>query len=652
MIYHFYIYIYTYSIYIYILMVWMWHQLRAASDLQHPSQHYEQWLFTVQHSPGYWKRLIRRAVLHSVLQRSKTWQVEQFHARILPRLWKLTTRNPDDLQAGASDSCGSFGCMTCRRSFKNAAGEAAHLFKVHSVPAASRRLFDQPVCGACMKHFHTMQKMKAHLYYSAQCRQVLQSRNIVCHPGPGTGSQEDQLRVADHDGLLPPLQCEGPHPRDCRLRDDPGIAPQLHLALMEIVADGATGNTLEEQILTLPKTFPTSWTLWRRTLLFFADTLDEEDALFFDFDLALFKKILKSLAEPDYWPFLWVGRQQDKLLTLEEYTKECAVIAEEFTKCPPQPSPRAFGRHRHVLHAFSGRRRIGDFQFFLDQITAQHAGYVIHVISMDVINDPILGDAMNEQTKDFWCNAVRQKFVIALLCGPPCESWSCARGKSDPMKTATGYAGPRVIRDVDSLWGFDSLTLKELRQILTIMVELIAVDGFAVLEHPAEPEHDPRAASIWRLAVIKAIVALPNVQRIRFAQGLMGSTSAKPTHLLVVNLPTLLVTLHANRVRTEIPHAKSIGKDDQGRWRTTALKEYAPALCRSLAMEFGKAIFATPVASLCSVPTPAVQAQFLSMVITEYGDTIGADFAPWGTAGCCRIRDFLLGRSDRASVCL
>ena len=196
------------------------------------------------------------------------------------------------------------------------------------------------------------------------------------------------------------------------------------------------------------------------------------------------------------------------------------------------------------------------------------------------------------------------------------------------MKIATGYAGPRVIRDVDSLWGFDSLTLRELRQILTIMVELIAVDGFAVLEHPAEPEHDPRAASIWRLAVIKAIVALPNVQRIRFAQGLMGSTSAKPTHLLVVNLPTLLVTLHANRVRTEIPHAKSIGKDDQGRWRTTALKEYAPALCRSLAMEFGKAIFATPVASLCSVPTPAVQAQFLSMVITEYGDTIGADFAP------------------------
>ena len=35
------------------------------------------------------------------------------------------------------------------------------------------------------------------------------------------------------------------------------------------------------------------------------------------------------------------------------------------------PRPRAFGRHRVLLHAFSGRRRIGDLQFYIDKLNAQ-----------------------------------------------------------------------------------------------------------------------------------------------------------------------------------------------------------------------------------------------------------------------------------------
>ena len=39
---------------------------------------------------------------------------------------------------------------------------------------------------------------------------------------------------------------------------------------------------------------------------------------------------------------------------------------------------------------------------------------------------------------------------------------------------------------------------------IIIIVELILVDGFAILEHPAEPLHDPLAASIWRLPILRA----------------------------------------------------------------------------------------------------------------------------------------------------
>ena len=127
--------------------------------------------------------------------------------------------------------------------------------------------------------------------------------------------------------------------------------------------------------------------------------------------------------------------------------------------------------------------------------------------------------------------------------------------------------------------------------------------------------------------MIRGLAALPNVQIIRLAQGLMGTASAKPTNLLVVNMPKLLLTIHTNRVRMEIPKATSIGKDSQGRWKITALKEYAPALCSSLATEFGRALHATPVAPACEEPSPEELARYNAMVVKDYSTVIGADFA-------------------------
>ena len=106
----------------------------------------------------------------------------------------------------------------------------------------------------------------------------------------------------------------------------------------------------------------------------------------------------------------------------------------------------------------------------------------------------------------------------------------------------------------------------------------------------------------------------------------MGSASPKPTGLLVVNLPELLSVLHTHRVRVDLPNAVSIGKDRAGRWRTTALKEYAPALCRSFATAFCTAFSATLVSTEVPAPTTEEHAQYQSMVVTTYGEVIGADF--------------------------
>ena len=48
----------------------------------------------------------------------------------------------------------------------------------------------------------------------------------------------------------------------------------------------------------------------------------------------------------------------------------------------------AFWRHRVLSHMFSGRRRIGDLQFYLDRMPPPEH-YVLHVVSMDVVVDRV-----------------------------------------------------------------------------------------------------------------------------------------------------------------------------------------------------------------------------------------------------------------------
>ena len=77
-------------------MLWMWKQLKGASELKDPRQHYEQWLAIIEHSPGFWKRLVKRACHHSVLQRQREHQVCDLHHRVLGRLRPLIhTQDPD-----------------------------------------------------------------------------------------------------------------------------------------------------------------------------------------------------------------------------------------------------------------------------------------------------------------------------------------------------------------------------------------------------------------------------------------------------------------------------------------------------------------------------------------------------------------------------
>lgn len=611
-------------------MRWVWHQLRHCSHLQDPQNHWQQWVDIIVHHRSYWRRLVRRAIEHAIGQRRNAWHIQEFHYAVLQELRVFFDYMPHQ-QHDEAESVGFFGCLYCRKTCKSGAGEAAHMFKVHGHVATRRTLVDDTCCPACLREYHTMEKVVAHLYYSSRCRQILQSRNYANVPTPGAGSSVDRARVLQHDRLLPPLQMAGPHQQLPRLRQDPGIDTDLHLACVEALLDADDLQKAISCIKQLGDERPFSWTIWSKTMDFFVDALAEMDVVKFDVTLAEAQTMLREMRDAQTWDFEHCRR--DCPLTLPHLEQECKDIA--VTEWPQdQHIPRQFGKHRVLLHLFAGRRRRGDIQFFLDAMPAP-TNFVLHVVSIDIVIDATWGNAMDQQTRRYWLNLAHQKFIIGFVAGPPCETWSKARGRTvDPMKLQ-GRPPPRVVRTAAHLWGLPSLSLKELSQVFTgnclltftlhMACIMIIIGGLGIVEHPAEPDEED-AASIWRLPVVQALLAAPGVQKRRLSQGLFGAMSPKPTDLLVINLPDLPRDLRQWMTRSELPRSRAIGLDSKGCWKTGYLKEYPPAMCGALANALRKGMDGLCV-DPSAEPHQADVQRWCDLTATDYGTHLGTDFA-------------------------
>ena len=620
-------------------LVWMWEQLKRSSALKDPREHFPQWILILQDHRSYWKKLVNRACHHATLQRKKVAEVCALHRHSCARISTLMGINAEAMFPepcdGARPGEETFGCMTCGISCRSKAGEGAHMFRVHGLKAWSRQWFDEPTCPACLRFFHTMAKTKAHLYYSPRCRAQLVSRNMQCGAMAGTGSLEDKAREAQHDFLLPPSQCQGPMPQTQRAREPVLIDDGLHLQIVELIDARTPVAHLREALCTYVNEHPISWTMWKSTLLFFMDTFGEEDAQFFQYDKTQLSAALGALLDPQQWPFLQQSRQSQE----HQHFRTIAMCHEHCHQLLQQVSndarvPRSFGRHRYVLHSFSGRRRLGDLQYFLEKAISRKQSYVLHVISLDIVVNSTWGNISKEHTREYWLNAIRARWVLAFLGGPPCESWSRARAVGHE---AIGHFKPRVLRDMEFLWGFESVSVRELTQLLigncllgfsfAAMIELAATGGFGLLEHPAEPDDLPTAASIWRLPLLRLILQLPGMQKCRLAQGLMGAPTPKPTDLLTLNMDGIMIQFNKHRIRKELPKARAIGKHSDGHWKTSVLKEYPPSMCQAIARTFISAFDECPVDTDFPDPPKAFTELCMSVECTDYGTRIGADFA-------------------------
>ena len=415
--------------------------------------------------------------------------------------------------------------MQCEKAFKSFGGEGAHMHRCHGHVHPVRTLMSTTHCGACLKEYHTMGRLKAHLLRADPCRTALLGSGLRVEVQPGIGSLDDSARYALWDNRLPPLPAAGPLPLPGRHRDfaieDVELYEELVLGLLDLPTEG-----FEAQVRTMIQRRPITWTRCYATITEVIQQLDLEGLPDSEAQQVVCKRsVLEHLRRPSEWQFLCIHRTQpdSALPGLNElpHLVDSFEIKDDYIPVPRPPS-----RERVFLHAFSGRRRAGDLQHYLEAAFARSSeGVLLHVVSMDVVIDPLWGDARNEEVRDFWLRGARQGFVQGGLCGPPCETWSQAR---HVQVEDTAKKQPRPLRSCEDPWGISSLSLREMEQTevgnelllfsFELMVSLACSAGSGVLEHPGEPKAQDKP-SILALSACTDTLAVVGVRRCRLCTG-------------------------------------------------------------------------------------------------------------------------------------
>eukprot|EP00435_Cladocopium_sp_Y103_P034887 s759_g9.t1 len=623
-------------------LTWLWRLLEKTTSLPDPTEHFGAWAYVLKYHRSYWRRLLQRAASLELLHCQDRVLLHKLHRDVYLHLHEQGTMAVEICRSRPDPDHEKlkFGCMCCRRKCLTRGGEGAHMFRTHGVVAEERYLFDGTSCPACLKEYHTFAKLQQHLRRADGCRQRLYGQGRHTAPAPGKGSLANEQLHCRHDGLLPVQQALGPHDDRVPLRAQDGH----HLHLYELLANlffdqhDQPHADLFVEAQTIIYSLAIGWTAVYQTVTYMRDTLEPDDADLAGLDIADWLRILDRLRDYREWPFL---RDPDETalhpseVSLDDYERWCDSMASHGAPYQRRvPRPAHGFQERVIVHAFSGRRRPGDFQWFIDDIAARRQIPNIHVVSLDLVINAQWGDISRDDTYDFWLNAIRAGQVLGFLAGPPCCTWSIARGKTDESMRERGRQGPRVVRTLAELWGFHSLSLREKRQVhdghrllafsLTAMLMLYFSGGYGVVEHPDEPQ-DEDAASIWRLPLMRLLLSLDGFVKISLAQGLLGASSAKRTGLLTLNLESLPRCIHQGAICSALPKGHNIGLSDKGTFKTAVLKEYPPAFCRSLAEGFFASI---PPLTESRQPIPAVvMDRFLSMCCSTMSGTIGPDYA-------------------------
>ena len=195
--------------------------------------------------------------------------------------------------------------------------------------------------------------------------------------------------------------------------------------------------------------------------------------------------------------------------------------------------PRFGSRTLVYLHLFSGHRRKGDIQQS-GRTAGARWGNCCCPVSRRHLYDSKAGDLADVANQKVWLDFAKRGCIAGAFAGPPCETWSRARSLGGVPGFSFGDAEPRLLRTSAQPEGLGNMKAEELQQlILANRLLAFTVMLFAVLamEHPACPsgQGDEWLPSIWKLYILRALVAMDGVRLLEIQQGLFDGISPKPT---------------------------------------------------------------------------------------------------------------------------
>ena len=311
-----------------------------------------------------------------------------------------------------------------------------------------------------------------------------------------------------------------------------------------------------------------------------------------------------------------------------------ALPRSHWTSCVP-PTAGPLIQQPVLIHLYSGRRRHGDVQACIEELHWPEEAWRPIVISLDVVLDAHWGNVLSPQAQEFWLSQISKGSIHGVIAGPPCETWSVARERY--FQT---FTGPRPVRDLESLWGLPSLSLREALQVLTAdklltfplaaFLRMWFLRRWFVLEHPSPPDRSrhPAAPSIWELYLVQILGCLDGVELQEIFQGYLGAPSPKPTMLMKCHGEPILDSMQRHYVRADLPAPLKMGLESDSRFYATAkLKEYPTGMNRGLADNF-RSWFQSSIRETDPVPYSDHQLSIFKLFLSHIGDgEIGPDFA-------------------------
>ena len=530
-----------------------------------------------------WKPMIKRACDRFLVQEKLAWEVSSYHSHICRELelHDAVIEKPEiSANDSPAESPLRFGCDQCDSVFPTSQQLAVHAHRKHGIHAIERHYIQSTVCPGCLFDFHSTYRVHQHLRYRqkrcwdriylarppeapvhipmpshlAKFKRVPAVRR---HHGPIRPTSSQRLRL-DVGRCIRELRAEGESEMAWWTPplDDPVIYGAYRALSDQLCAwcDLPDPTAIDFQNMMFAALFGLNMTDAKASRIFIEwvekfmhDALPSQ----LDPDIALMLETAYVNMLEDL--YTWELRQKMKSL-LQQWAhlppdypdigpapaplharpyNRLHEVDSNFSQLPAQEAhrwkwffserPRVLPSSKHgaffYVHLYSGRRRSGDFHFWMSHCLEQNHPHLIgsvFVLSLDTAID----EHMNIHDPVLWHQLLaiaRSGRLLGLLLGPPCGTWKSARFHQlgDPLGDPDHHRGPRPLRMACALWGLDHRTLSVLLQLdvgnclllkgLWLCVATALHSGSIILEHPATP-FDESHPSIWRTGLMRLLL--------------------------------------------------------------------------------------------------------------------------------------------------